>query len=98
MTYVGFMPSDALIEKLVQEAVTRAGLSSPAQAAHFPSIIRSGTLSNGHAVHYLLNYSADSRTVPYTFVDGHDTLTGAPVASKSGVQLGPWGFRIVEEN
>lgn len=98
VTYLGFMPSDALLEKLMQEAVTRAGLSSAAQAAHFPSIIRSGTLQNGHAVHYLLNYSAEARSVPYDFQDGRDMLTGTAIAGKKSVQLGPWEFKIVEES
>jgi beta-galactosidase len=43
VTYLGFMPSEILIEKLMTEAVTRAGLSTPAQQAHFPWIVRSGT-------------------------------------------------------
>lgn len=47
VTYIGFMPPDELAEKLMAEAVSRAGLSTPAHQAHFPAIIRSGTLHNG---------------------------------------------------
>ena len=98
VTYLGFMPSDALLEKLVQEAVGRAGLTSPAQTAHFPSIIRSGTLQNGHAVHYLLNYSADPQGIPYDFEDGRDLISGTSISGRKTVQLGPWEFKIIEEN
>jgi beta-galactosidase len=47
VTYVGFMPSDALAEKIVEECVKRADLWGPQQALHFPAIMRSGTLSDG---------------------------------------------------
>jgi beta-galactosidase len=55
VTYVGFMPSDRLTEKIVEEAVKRAGLSDEQQKLHFPTIMRSGVLADGHAIHYLLN-------------------------------------------
>lgn len=58
VTYVGFMPSDALTEKIVEESVKRAGLWGQQQALHFPTIMRSGVLANEHSVHYNLNYSA----------------------------------------
>lgn len=98
VTYLGFMPSDALIEKLMMEQVQRAGLSTPAQQAHFPMIVRSGVLNNGHAVHYLLNYSPEPASVPYGFGSGRDLLTGGPVKGSATVPLGPWGAAIVEED
>ena len=98
VTYLGFMPSDVLAEKLMTEAVARAGLSTPAQQAHFPLIVRSGTLHDGHVVHYLLNYSSESATLPYGFPAGHNLLIDAPVRSNTSLPLGPWGFAIVEED
>jgi beta-galactosidase len=98
VTYLGFMPSEILIEKLMTEAVTRAGLSTPEQQAHFPVIVRSGTLRDGHPVHYLLNYSPEPSAIPYGFPSGRDLLTERAVPANSSVQLGPWGFAIVEED
>lgn len=98
VTYLGFMPSDALIEKLMSEAVSRAGLSTAAQQAHFPLIVRSGTLRDGHLVHYLLNYSSKSLALPYGFPSGHNLLTGIPIPGNSSVALEPWSFAIVEED
>jgi beta-galactosidase len=98
VTYLGFMPSDALAEKLMAEAVSRAGLSTPAQQAHFPLIVRSGTLRDGHLVHYLLNYSPKSATMPYGFPSGHNLLTETPIPGNTSLPLGPWGFAIVEED
>jgi beta-galactosidase len=98
VTYLGFMPSDALAEKLMIEAVSRAELASPAQEAHFPTIVRSGILRDGHLVHYFFNYSANSTVAPYGFSSGTNLLTASPIESKSTLALAPWSFAIVEEN
>lgn len=97
VTYVGFMPSDALISKIMEDAVRRAGLWGPAQKAQFPLIIRSGTLANGHPVHYLLNYSANPASVNYAFGAGNNLLNGEAVNASAPVQLGRWGVAIIEE-
>ena len=72
VTYVGFMPGDALAEKIVEECVKRAGLWGPQQALHFPTIMRSGVLSDGHPVHYLLNYSAGPAQIFYSSAAGKE--------------------------
>ena len=97
VTYVGFMPSDALTEKIVEETVKRAGLWGPQQALHFPTIMRSGTLPGGHTVHYILNYSAAPTEVSYAFATGRDLLTGNAVSQDGKVALPAWGVAIVEE-
>jgi len=97
VTYLGFMPSDALTEKIVEESVKRAGLWGPQQSVHFPAIVRSGILADGHPVHYVLNYS-DARTqVPYGFPQGKDLLTGAAIQENGTIALHPWGVAIVDE-
>ena len=97
VTYVGFMGSDALTEKIMEEAVKRAGLWGAQQELHWPTIMRSGVLANGHAVHYLLNYSAKAAEVRYTFSRGRDVLSGLEVNPGGIVQMKPWGVEIVEE-
>ncbi len=97
VTYVGFMPSDALIDKLLAEAVDRAGVTRPGAGLRFPIVVRSGVNSRGAALHYLLNYSASSRTVVYPFGAGNDLLSGKPVARGESIDLGRWGVAIVEE-
>jgi len=96
VTYVGFMPTGALNETMLSEAVKRAGITGLPDE-RFPLIIRSGTLQNGHAVHYLLNYSAEARQPIYAFDSGVDLLTGEPVKKGATVHLQPWGFALVEE-
>ena len=97
VTYLGFMPSDELIEKIVKEAVERANLWGPQQAVHFPVIMRSGVLMNGRAVHYVMNYSASPTEATYQFPAGKDLLSGNAVRKDSTIALPPWGTVIVEE-
>jgi beta-galactosidase len=98
VTYVGFMPSDALTEKIVEDSVKRAGLWGPQQALHFPTIMRSGVLANGHAVHYILNYSSSPVQAIYVFPGGKDLLSGHAVAQNSNIDLPAWGVAVIEED
>jgi beta-galactosidase len=97
VTYVGFMPSDALIEKIVEECVKRAGLWGEQQAFQFPTIMRTGVLANGHPVHYLLNYSAAPAQITYAFPSGKNLLSGEAVPQNGTVALASWGVAVIEE-
>jgi beta-galactosidase len=95
VTYVGFMPTDAIIAKLVADEVKRAGIDLPSE--RFPLIVRGGTLQDGHQVRYLMNYSAKPATLRYSHASGTDLLTGRPVARGQSLELKPWGVAIVED-
>ena len=97
VTYLGFMPSDALTEKIVEEAVKRANLWGPQQSLHYPTIMRSGTLTNGHEVHYLFNYTASPAQVSYLLPSGKDLLTNNPIQQHITITLPAWGAAIIEE-
>ena len=97
VTYVGFMPSDALTEKIVEETVKRAGLWGPQQTLHFPTIMRSGVLASGRPVHYLLNYSAAPVQVAYVLNAGTNLLSGDGVLHNSTIALSAWGAAVIEE-
>jgi beta-galactosidase len=97
VTYIGFMPSDALAEKIVADAVKRAGLWGIQQSLHFPAIVRSGVLANGHVVHYLLNYSAVPIPIKYGFPSGRDLLSGDAVQKDGSTTLAAWGVAVIEE-
>ena len=97
VTYLGFMPTDALAGKIMEEAVKRAGLWGPQQSGQFPVIIRSGTLKTGHEVHYLLNYTASPVRVTYAFADGTELLTGRGVKKDQALDISAWGVAIIEE-
>ena len=97
VTYIGFMPSDVLAEKIVEECVKRAGLWGKQQELHFPTIMRSGTLADGHVVHYLLNYSANPAHITYAFPQGKNLLTGEVTPQNGTINLPAWGVGVVEE-
>ena len=93
VTYIGFMPSDALIEGVLTDTAKRAGVVWPDEA-RFPLIVRSGTLTNGSRVRYLLNYSREKQNIPRELANGTDLLTGRQAAST----IDPWGVAILESS
>jgi beta-galactosidase len=97
VTYVGFMPSEALIGKILTEAADRALVTRVGGSLQYPVVVRSGVNGRGRALHYLLNYSGDARTVPNPFGAGTELLSDRPVAQGGRVDLGPWGVAIIAE-
>ena len=96
VTYVGTMPSDSVLTKLLAQTAERAGVL-PAHDLRYPIIVRSGVNARGCAVHYVLNYSPSPRQVRYPFAAGHDLLADTPVAKSGTLALPAWGVAIVEE-
>lgn len=96
-TYVGCHTSDAVVDKLVTNAVKKAGLWSADQELSFPLITRGGVNQRKKNVHYYFNYSATPGTVRYPHAAGKELLAGSVVAKGQSLQLAPWGMQIVEE-
>jgi beta-galactosidase len=96
VTYIGFMPSDSMIGKILSDAASRAKVTGQG-GLQFPIIARSGLNGRGRPLHYLLNYSAESRTLAYPFGTGTELLLGKPVPAGSRMELEPWGVAIVAD-
>ena len=96
-TYIGCVTSDAVTEKILEDAVKKAGLWGEAQKLHFPIITKHGVNEQGKTVHYFLNYSAEPATFIYTFKSGHELLLDESLNQNSTIVLSPWGVKIVEE-
>jgi beta-galactosidase len=97
VSYLGFMPGDALVEKIVAEEVARAGVVPAVPGVRFPVIVRGGRLKNGHAIRYVLNYSA----TPQTFVvpaAGSELLRPRKLVRGQSLALAPWDVAIIEED
>jgi beta-galactosidase len=97
VTYIGFMPGDALMEKILGDAADRALVSRLGRELRFPLIVRSGVNGRGKTLHYLLNYSALPQELTYSFVSGTDLLSGKRIQQGRTIDLAPWGVEIVEE-
>jgi beta-galactosidase len=96
-TYIGCMLSDSLIERVLRDAVKKAGLWGAAQQLHYPVITKEGINEQGKTIHYLFNYSAQPVTVNYPFGDGRELLGDVAVSKGSNLVLKGWGLGIVEE-
>lgn len=97
-TYIGFMPGEVLLEKILGEAVKKAGLWKADQALSFPLITRSGVNQRGKVVHYYFNYSAAPATFQYPHPESRELLSNQAVPRNKPLSLKPWGVSIVEEN
>jgi beta-galactosidase len=96
-TYVGCHTTDAVVEKLVTDAVRQAGLWGADQELTYPLITRGGRSQAGKQLHYYFNYSAQPGTVRYPHGAGRELLAGTTVSKGQSLQLGAWGVQIVEE-
>ncbi|MES2240639.1 MAG: beta-galactosidase [Bacteroidota bacterium] len=99
VTYIGFMPGDILMEKILEGSLKEAALWKEDQKLHFPLITKSGINNQGKTIRYFFNYSAQAKTFTYTQgKNGMDLLNSEKVVKNSEINLAPWGMIIVEEN
>lgn len=97
-TYIGFMPGDNLLEKILEGSVKEAGLWKDDQL-HFPLVTKSGTNNAGKTIRYFFNYSATAKSLTYTQGNGGTELLGnTKIAKNATLTLKPWGVAIIEEN
>ena len=59
--------------------------------------MRSGMLADGHAVHYVMNYSAAPASVAYAFPPGKNLLSGEAISQNGNIALPAWGVAVIEE-
>ena len=73
----------------------RAGLWGQQQELHFPTILRSDTLADGHPVHDLLSYSAGPVQITYALPPGKHLLSGEAVSQNGTIALPAWGVAVI---
>jgi len=95
--YIGCVTSSEVTEKILADAVKKAGLWTEAQTVYFPTITKQGVNERGKTVHYFFNYSGSGTTVKYPFAGGRELLRDEKVDKNAMLELGPWDVRIVEE-
>lgn len=95
VTYVGFMPTAPLTEKILQGAVEVAGVA-PTIKAQFPLIVRGGH-TNGRRVRYVLNYSSSPQRFACDTGSSVDLLSERRLAQGEEIELRPWGVAIIED-
>lgn len=95
-TYVGCLPSAAVMGKVLERAVKAAGLWGADQELSFPLIVKSGTNEAGKTIRYYFNYSDEPRAFAYPHGDGTELLSDRAVRSGERIELDRWGVAIVE--
>ncbi|WP_198174733.1 beta-galactosidase [Spirosoma arboris] len=97
-TYIGCITSDAILKKVLEDAVKKAGIWGAEQQLSFPLITKSGVNQQGKTIHYYFNYSATPASLTYTYKAGKELLSNGAIAPNAVMPLEPWGVKIVEEN
>jgi beta-galactosidase len=96
-TYIGCMPSAAIMARVLERAVRDAGLWGADQETTFPLITRWGVNQAGKMIHYYFNYSDDLGSFRYPHSDGVELLSGTPVRQGETTAINAWGVLIIEE-
>ncbi len=96
-TYIGCMTSSTITEKILEDAIKKAGLQGADQQIRFPLITKSGVNQNGKTIHYYFNYSSVSISIRYPYSEGKELLANKNIAKESILQMRPWDVLIIEE-
>ena len=97
-TYIGCMTSDAVLQKVLEDAAKKANVWGLDQQLTFPLITKSGVNQQGKAVHYYFNYSSVPASVTYPYISGKELLSNEQSPKGRVMKLGAWDVKIVEEN
>ncbi|MEH7494470.1 beta-galactosidase [Neobacillus niacini] len=97
-TYIGCIPSQAIMKEVLRHAVKKADLWGVNQELSFPLIIKEGMNQEGKLLHYYFNYSEEQHSFTYPHQQGRELLTESKVETGQTLDIEPWGFVIIEES
>ncbi|WP_100404706.1 beta-galactosidase [Bacillus solitudinis] len=97
-TYIGCIPSRAVISKVLEQAVKEANLWGDDQINQFPVISKHGTNEQGKKVHFYFNYSDESQSMHYSHSNGEELTSHSTIETGAELTLPPWGVHIIEEH
>lgn len=96
-TYIGCIPSQAIMKEVLQHAVKKANLWGLNQELSFPLIIKEGMNQEGKLLHYYFNYSEEHHSFAYPHQPGKELLGDSTVEMGQTLNIPPWGVLIIEE-
>ncbi|MDQ1000494.1 beta-galactosidase [Neobacillus niacini] len=97
-TYIGCIPSQAIMKEVLRHAVKKANLWGINQELSFPLIIKEGINQDGKLLHYYFNYSEDQHSFTYPHQQGRELLTESKAETGQTLDIEPWGVVIIEES
>ena len=95
LIYCGTVPSEALLQKIIARAADRKQIATTERQFQYPIILRSGTNSKGHEVHFFFNYTYETKTVNYPYAKGTSLTDGKKISKDQPIEIEPWGVAIV---
>jgi beta-galactosidase len=96
-TYIGCIPSQAIMKEVLRHAVKKAKLWGVNQELSFPLIIKEGMNQEGKLLHYYFNYSEENHAFTYPHQPGKELLDDSKVETGQTLNIQPWGVLIIEE-
>ena len=96
VTYMGTIPSAAMLREVLAAAVKEAGIWTVDQELAWPLIVKSGVNRYGRAVHYYFNYSGERRQLIYPYPGAVELLSGRKIEKAGRSILSPgdlWCWR-----
>jgi beta-galactosidase len=97
LVYIGAYPSRSLLEKIVRQTATEAGVITPQSDSQFPVIFRTGKNQQGKTLHYIFNYSRENTTIQYPYPPGKELLSGNKIKKNEAISMKAWDVKIIEE-
>ena len=97
-TYIGCLLNNTAVEKVLADAVKKAGIWGPEQQLYFPIVTKSGINKFGKMVRYFFNYSPNPLKLTYTFNNGRELIKNQVVRKGNNMELEAWGVNIVEQD
>ncbi len=97
LIYEGCMVSDAIQEKIILDALRKAGIRTVDQDIEWPLITKSGVNEEGKTIRYYYNYSSEPLDFVYPHKNGLELISDQRVQSRSNLSVDPWGVLIIEE-
>ncbi len=92
--YVGCMTGKEVLEKVLADALSEAGVERPEE--RFPVVVRKGQNELGKEVRFYLNYSGKEQTAVNDGGAGHDLISGDKVQAGETIHIGAWDVRVIE--
>lgn len=90
LVYIGTVPSEELLYNIISRSANRKSIAKIERKYKFPIILRSGTNEDSEQIHYLFNYSNESKTISYPYATSHSLLDKQKLNQGSNVTIGPW--------
>lgn len=97
LTYIGTYPSQELLHTIIKKTAIAAKVIT-ADNYTFPIIQRSGKNKWGKTIHYIFNYSKETKRITYTGGPAKELISDKLTQTGQQIVLDPWEVLIMEQN